>query len=353
MRFWWDKITTKLSNGAEKLSRYIPGGADTEEGRWIRILVLAGVVTVAVLFLTGFSAFFLALRGAEQTMVPDVRNEDLVDALIRLQEKELYPKLQVRYSSDPSLKGKVIDQRPSPGTLVKAGKRVNVVVSKGAIVDQVENFVGKGLDEVRVHLQTLFTTYKPLLKIKEPVTFVFDAASPGTILEQKPAAGTELSGLTDLVLVVSRGPETQKLKLPSYTGIDFPQAVGLLAKDNIPFVFSVVEPRQGSSRGYVVEQNPPPGTEAEPDTRLELKIAAPAPKSGDLIFGLFEYSLPVYPVAVDMKFEALSASGERRTLFTMKHPGGPVAIPYYQAENTTLVLSIFNREVIRHGVTAP
>lgn len=340
----------KISAISERFSRFLPGGPDTEEGRWIRILVLAGIATVALLVLTGFSAFFIALQGTEQTMIPDVRNTELVDALIRLQEKELYPRLQVRYSSDPTLKGKVIDQRPSPGTLVKAGKRITVVVSKGAIVDQVEDFVGREFDEVRVHLQTLFTTYKPLLKIKEPVTYVFNEAPPGTILEQKPAAGTELTGLTDLVLVVSRGPETDKLKYASYVGVDYVQAVSLLARDDVPFVFSVVAPGPGQSRGFVVEQNPPPGTEAEQGMRLELKITAPAGSSGNQAFGLFEYALPVYPVWVDMKFEAVNTSGDRKTLFMMKHPGGPVAIPYYQEPGTTLVLSIFDREVIRHLV---
>lgn len=353
MKFWWDTFMAKVSTGREWVSRFMPGNSHTEEGRQLRLLVLTGMLTVAVLFFSGFSAFFLALRGAEQTMVPNVQGEELVDALIRLQEKELFPLVQVRYSSDPGLKGKVLDQRPSPGTQVKAGKRVNIVVSKGSVVDQVENFVGRNLDEVRVYLQTLFTAYKPLLKIQEPVTYVFDPLPSGTILEQKPAPGTELSDLTDLVLVVSRGPELEKIVLPSFVGIDFQQAVELLARSNIPFVFSVAEPQRGQTRGFVVAQEPPAGAEVEPGTRLGLTMAAPAPRSGSLVFGLFEYSLPSYPVAVDLKFEVVSPAGERRTLFTMKHPGGPLAIPYYQEVNSTLVLSIFNREVIRHGVPAP
>ena len=335
------------------MSRLMPGNTDSQETRMFKILILCGLGIILLMFLTGMSAFFLSIQGAEQTMIPEVRNVELADALIQLQEKELYPRLQVRFSSDPNLKGKVIDQRPSPGTLVKAGKRITLVVSKGAIVDRVENFAGKNIDDVRVHLQTLFTSYKPLLKIKEPVTYVYNPAPPGTILEQKPEPETELSGLTDLVLIVSRGPETIKQKLASYMGIDFIQAVTLLAKDNIPFVFSLAESDTGQGRGFIVEQEPPPGTEIDPGTRVELKISQPAKTQGDLVFGLFEYSLPIYPVTVDMRFESVAPSGERKTLFTTQHPGGPISIPYYQEENTTLVLSIFNREVIRHFVEKP
>lgn len=335
------------------MTRLMPGNTDSQETRWFKIFILSGFGIILLMLLTGMSAFFLSLQGTEQTMIPEVRNIEIVDALIQLQEKELYPRVQVRFSSDPNLKGKVIDQRPSPGTLVKAGKRITLVVSKGAIVDRVENFIGKNLDDVRVHLQTLFTSYKPLLKIKEPVTYVFNPAAPGTILEQKPEPETELSGLTDLVLIVSRGPETIKKKLASYMGIEFTQAVPLLARDNMPFVFSLLEPKPGQSRGFIVEQEPPPGTEIEPGTRVELKINQPAKTQGNLVFGLFEYSLPIYPVTVDMKFESVAPSGERKTLFTTQHPGGPISIPYYQEENTTLLLSIFNREVIRHIVEKP
>lgn len=353
MKFWWYSVRDKISQFTELVFRLFPGRTDSLEERWFKIVILAAAGLVILMVLTGVSVFFLSLQGAEQTLVPDMRGQELSEALILLQEKELYPRVQVRFSSDPNLKGKVIDQKPSPGTTVKAGKRVTLVVSKGAVVDRIEDFRGKSLDDVRTHLQTLFTSYKPLLKIKEPVTYVFNAAAPGTILQQKPEPGTELTGLTDLVLIVSRGPETKKLKLPNFVGMDYKTAVPLLAKENIPFVFSLVDPKQGQARGYIVEQEPPSETEMEPGGRVELKIAAPAQVSGDLVFGLFAYTLPTYPVSVDMLFEAVSPSGERTVLFTMKHPGGPIAIPYLQPPNTTLVLSIFNREVIRHVVEKP
>jgi len=351
--FFWYSIREKLTLVLEWIMEHLPGRSDSPEGRSFNILVFSGLGLVVLMIVVGFIAFSLAIEGAEQTMIPDVRNVELVDALIRLQEKELYPRIQVRFSSDPNLKGKVIDQRPSPGTMVKAGKRITLVVSKGAVVDKVENFVGKSLDEVRMHLATMFTAYKPLLKIKEPVTYVYSSAAPGTIIQQKPQAGVELTGLTDLVLVVSRGQEAKKVKLPKFVGQDFQQALALLITENTPFVFSIAEDAKGMQRGRVVEQTPEPGTEVDSDTRVELKIAAPAKMKDKLVFGIFEFNLPTYPVAVDLKIESLSPAGERKVLFLMKHPGGPIAVPYYQEENTVLILSVFNREIIRQTVEKP
>jgi beta-lactam-binding protein with PASTA domain len=353
VNFLWDSITSKISSAAQKFSIIIFGSSESEDSRWLRILVLVGVLTVALLVVSGLSAFFLTLRGEEQTMIPDIRHMDLVDALIRLQEKDLYPHVQMRFSSDPALKGKVIDQQPAAGSVVKAGKRVTLVVSQGSVVDKVENFAGKNLDDVRTHIQTLFATYKPLLRIKEPVTYIFDKAPAGTILEQQPAAGTDLTGLTDLTLIVSRGPETSGTTLISYVGIDFNQAISILAKGNIPFLFTVAEQDSGQTRQFtVISQTPPPGTKAGDDLRLELVIAPPAKTSDKQVFGLFQCTLPKYPVWVDLKFEAVNISGDRTVIFTMKHPGGPVSIPYYQEANTTLVLSVFNQEVYRDTVVS-
>jgi len=332
----------------KKIFQFIFGSSESEDSRWLRILILVAVLTIGLLVVAGISAFLLTLQGEEQTMTPEVRGKEIVDALIDLQEKGLFAHIQVRYSSDPTLKGKVMDQRPQAGSLVKAGKRVTLVVSQGAIVDKVEDFVGQDLSDVRTHLATLFATYKPLLRIQEPVSYVFNSAPAGTILEQQPVAGTALTSLTDLILIVSRGPETPSVKLASYRGISFHQAVTLLARDNVPFIFKVVPPEQGQTREFVVTQNPAPGTDVEPNTVVELTIAEPSPKNAKgQIFGMFECSLPMYPVWVEISFEVQALTGERRTIFSMMHPGGKIAIPYYEEPNAALILSITGREVYR------
>jgi beta-lactam-binding protein with PASTA domain len=220
-----------------------------------------------LLSISGFIAFSLVLQGAEQTVVPDVRGKELAEALVFLQDRELYPKLQLRFTTDPSLKGKVIDQRPSAGTVVKAGKRITLVVSKGSVVDKLEDFRGKKLEEVRAHLQSLFASQKPLLRIKEPVTYVFHPSPPGTVLEQKPEPGTELTGLTDLVLVVSRGPTVEKKKAPNLIGRSFQEAIGSSYRGTIALCISASgKELRGRRPGSIVEQTPKGGEEVEPGT---------------------------------------------------------------------------------------
>jgi len=48
--------------------------------------------------------------------------------------------------------------------------------------------VGEKLDDVRVHLQSVFATSRALLRIKEPSPSCSTIPHPGTILAQKPPA---------------------------------------------------------------------------------------------------------------------------------------------------------------------
>ncbi|GAB4363848.1 MAG: PASTA domain-containing protein [Spirochaetales bacterium] len=350
MKLWWYKCTDALSRLLIQIQRILPRQKDTSEERWLKIVILSSIGILILVTVSGFLAFSLVLQGAEQTVVPDVRGKELTDALLVLQDRELYPRVQLRFSSDPSLKGKVVDQRPSAGTVVRAGKRITLTVSKGSVVDKVEDFRGKKLEEVRAHLQSLFASQKPLLRIKEPVTYVFHPSPAGTILEQKPEPGTDLTGLTDLVLVVSRGPEVEKKKAPNLIGRPYQEAMDLLVKEQIPFVFQIQPKTDGKRAGRIVEQTPKAGEEIEPGTSIEVTMTEPSTPQEGFQFGLFDYTLPSYPVVVDLKVEAVSPGGERTLLFSMQHPGGRIAFPYLQPENTTLVLSVFDREIIRHLV---
>ena len=68
-------------------------------------------------------------------------------------------------------------------------------VSRGPIIDKVENYVGMSLDDVKIHLQTLFATHSPNIIIKTPVIYQYKPGVPsGRVLAQSPAAEHEDHG---------------------------------------------------------------------------------------------------------------------------------------------------------------
>jgi len=314
------------------------------------ILLLAGLV--AFMGLVAVFVFFIAVRGEEQTMVPNVIGKELTEALLELQAKELYPRLQLRYSQTSLDKGLILEQEPKPGTIVKAGRRIRIVVSQGVIVNRIDNFIGRNIDEVKMDLQTIFasTGSIPLLTLKEPLMYEFSAENPGIILAQKPEPGTDISGPMTLEFVVSKGRENASVVIPKLTGLDVQKALEMISSSGINFHFTARE-KTGNEKGEtVVSQTPSADTTAPINTIVQLTVTYPEKLNNNEIFGIFSYSIPANPYPLEVRLEALPPSGERVRLFSANYIGGEFTVPYKFPAGTVLVLSMLNRELYRETV---
>jgi beta-lactam-binding protein with PASTA domain len=314
-----------------------------------RTFSLFAFMLIAFLALAFVAGFFIFLRGAEKVMVPDVRNMDLTDALVDLQERELYPRINVRFTNNPQDKNTILEQSPAPGSIVKAGRRVKLTVSKGAVLDRIEDYVGQDIEQVKLRLLTLFSASRPLLSVREPPMYRFDDTPAGTILEQKPTPKTEISAPTVLEFIVSKGPESTKAPAPDFSGQTMAAAIALAEKSAIPVVFSMRQAKAGEAAGRVVEQKPAPNTEMRVQDRLEVTVAAPAASEG-MVNGVFVYKLIEYPYPVPVKLEAIQPNGQKVTLTSLRHLGGNFSLPFSLPSGSTLVLTVLDKEVSRSEV---
>jgi beta-lactam-binding protein with PASTA domain len=309
-----------------------------------RIMAYGFGAVIVLMFVVGFAAFLLSLRGAEQTMVPDLRGMELAQALVKLQEKELYPRVSLRFTDDPADRGKIVEQSPSAGAIVKAGRRIAVTVSRGSVVERVENFVGQDVNEAKIHLQTLYAGARPLLSVKEPPVYVFDKAPAGTILEQKPLPETEIAGPTQLELVVSRGPEKAQVRVPDLAGLSIDEALLQVEKTDLVVNFSMRPAGKTERAGAVVAQTPAAGSMIPSNARVSVTLSSPHAEK-DQVAGIYKRDLPDYPYPLKVSLEARSPSGDRTPIVTVNHPGGAFTAPYVLPEGYVLVLSVLDREV--------
>jgi len=308
------------------------------------LIIFVGIIAVSV--------FFIAVRGAEQTMVPDLKGKELTEALLELQVKELYPRLQLRYSQTSADKGLILEQEPRPGTIVKAGRRIRLVVSQGVVINKIENFIGRSLNDVKIDLQTIYASSGsvPLLSIKEPVMYEFSSENAGTILAQKPEPGTDISGQMTLEFVVSRGRENDAVTVPQLSGLNISKALELISDSGINFYFTERDRRENEKGETVVSQTPPAQTTIPITTVVQLTVVKPEKLENNEIFGIFHYTIPPNPYPLEVRLEALLPSSERIRLFTVNYSGGDFTVPYKLPVGTTLVLSMFNREIRRQIV---
>lgn len=328
------------------LYKSAPKDKDSSESRYFRIVIWAFLGIFVLTGLAGLSAFLLTLRGEEETMVPDMAGDELIDALLRLQERGLYPEIQLRYYSDPAMKDHVIAQNPEPGTYVRAGRRIGLVVSQGAIIDRIADYRGRLLSDVQAELAAMFPTSEKLLTVG-PLSYVFDESPVGTIIEQDPIPDSEISGSTVLSFVVSRGPDVEMYSLPSFIGLSWEDAISILARENVPFEFNLEDQPTIGQEGVVTGQSPDPGTEVVAGTPVKVTIRDVRDIPEGYIFGMFDRTLPEYAVAVELSAVALGPEGEPSTLFSMSHPGGKVVFPYLLEQGSTIILYRYDTEVVR------
>jgi len=307
------------------------------------IIVFVGIIAVAV--------FFLSVQGAEQTMVPDVRGMDLTGALLELQVKELYPRIQLRYTQSSKDKGLILEQEPAPGTIVKAGRRIRLVVSQGMMINTVKSYLGVDIGEARMDIQAINAgSGTALLSIQEPTMLEFSSQAPGVILQQKPPAGSPVSGPTVLEFVVSRGPEIVYAHVPDLRGLSVPEALEELRQAALGFSFTLRPAFEGEPGEIILAQDPPAETQAPEGTTVSLTVAEPVDLAPGETAGLFRFYLAPNPYPLGIRLEALLPTGERVLLLAMDHPGGEITMPYRLPEGTILILSMLNRELYRETV---
>ena len=309
----------------------------------VGLLILVGIIAVSV--------FFVAVRGAEQTLVPEVRDKELTEALLELQAKELYPRIQVRYSQSSRDRGRILEQDPKAGTIVKAGRQIRLVVSQGVMINRVENFIGRNIDDVRMDLQTFIASSgSPLFLLKEPLMYDFSNEAPGTILQQKPEPGTDIFGPMSLEFVVSRGPENTLMTVPQLAGLPIASVLEQIGRMGLVFEFYVRELRAGERGEMVVYQDPPAGASVTSNILINLVVNAPEQLLENEVFKLFSYTMPQNPYPLPVHLEALLPTGERKRLIGVDYPGGKFTAPYRLPVDSVLILSMMNREIYRETV---
>ncbi len=306
-------------------------------------IVITSIAMLVIVAFVSVVAFFVNLKNEDQVLVPSVQGSPLEDALIELQAKELYPRLQLRFSDDPNERGRVLSQDPSAGSVVKAGRRITLVVSRGTVIDKIDNYIGKDIKDVKQLFASIFTSSsKRLLIIKEPYQSIVDESPAGTILAQNPPAGTEISESTEIEFVVSKGNEPDLIEVPDFVNMNLNDLY--VAMTSTELVFSFV--RGGAGDGDVPKitaQNMSAGASVATFSHIELTLSVPE-KEG-YVFGIYNTDLPRYPDKVDVSCDAVLPDSTTAPLVVIRHYGGNFQLPYHLPEGSVVTITVQNQAV--------
>ena len=315
-----------------------------------KTIVITSLVMLIIFIAVATLTFFISLKSAEQVMVPNVVGKDLPEALLDLQARELYPRIQLRYSQKADEKGLILEQTPNPGAIVKGGKRVELVVSQGTVIDTVQNYIGENIEDVQNRIRELFTSgSRQYLQIKQPYLTKYSAEPAGTILEQEPAAGTPIANNMELTFVVSKGTQAETTQVPDMAGADLKKIYQVMQRAAVTFAFTA-----GSTTGTditVQQQSAAAQSEVPVFSPVTLTVSLPEPANG-MISGILKTTLAEFPYPFTVSLYAAYPNGDKDLLTSFRHPGGACSIPYTVPKGTQLSLEVLNKEVYTETVGA-
>jgi len=269
---------------------------------WPWLLALALALLVAALLV-----WLLAFRGkgsgssavvVQKGTVPNFVGERLPQAQTQARQADVRLVVTRRVAEHP--KGTIVDQKPVPGTLVKSGAPVTVVISRGPPKKAVPDVTGLAAPDAAARLQKAGFVPK-LVQVRSTKT-------AGTVLSQKPAANAKAAPGSNVTLTVAKGApgqttttattatattstgttttstatRTQPTPAPTQTqasGVAVPSLVGkgigtaLNALEQLGLVASVKYQSSQAPVGQVRAQNPSAGARAQRGSTVQVNVA--------------------------------------------------------------------------------
>ena len=235
----------------------------------IPIVVVVFLVGVGIfLWVTFFSDMF---RQDENTLrVPNLLGQNISDVL---QDGDVLEHFNVveqsRQASDEYEEGQIISQDPVAGTEVTAGEgtiTINVVVSSGQDTVEMINVVGDTYETAVTRLQQMD------LKVDTPTREASDEVEEGHVISSDPAAGEQVSPGDTVKLVISSGPETKKVTVPTLTGTTLENARQIAESAGLT-ISSVTEVNSNYPAGQVIYQSIAANTEVDEGTGIILQVS--------------------------------------------------------------------------------
>lgn len=243
---------------------------------WWFALALAFAVAVVVWFGRSVKDFFAPT--AASVLMPALTGTTQSDANAECARLRMRCVVLATQTSDRYPKDVVMSQEPPPGSRVREGRQISLVISSGVTIFAMpdlrfESLRNAGLDLNRIKLQLDKTTY-----------VANDDVPRDHVVAQDPPPLSSVRQGSKVAVTLSKGPPTN-VKVPSFAGMSIDEARVKALHDRIKLGQVVWTPfgPSGPARGEIVRQNPGPGAQIDPFEEVSLQVSAGPGEYGYLI----------------------------------------------------------------------
>jgi len=199
--------------------------------------------------------------------VPNVVSLPITEASERLSADGFVVGAVTTEERDDLAEDTVISSDPAAGTPALQGTEVDLVVAAPPSSVQVPGqVIGMTEIEARTLLEDPPYEFTVTTDVRSSST-----VPPGTVMEIRPGPGELIPKGSDVVIIVSDGPEP--VRVPAVVGRTEAQATNTLTEEGlVPNVTRIDVPAGSTDDGRVVAQSLPPGSEVDPGTAITITV---------------------------------------------------------------------------------
>ena len=235
-------------------------------------LFLLFTVLVAVALISAITTIRLTIHGHQETM-PNLVGRSVESAqrlasglgLDFIVESKLY---SAEHPAD-----QVVSQEPPPGTRIKVGQHVHVLVSLGPPRAPIPNLVGASNRAAEITVVERGLTIGDVVAVHWPAGPAGEAAESNVVVAQEPPPSTEAHSPA-MNFLISLGPPAAAYECPNFVGRSVAEARRTIEAAGFK-VGEVTPIPTNAAVGTIVNQTPAPGSKMGPDATFVFQVAAP------------------------------------------------------------------------------
>jgi beta-lactam-binding protein with PASTA domain len=228
-------------------------------------LFLLFTVLMAVALLAAVTTIRLTIHGRQESM-PNLVGTPLESAQHAASRIGLELVVEDKIYSAQYAANQIAQQMPPPGTRLKIGQHVHVLVSLGPPPVAVPNLVGTSVRAARI------TAIDRGLTVGD-VAVVYWPGNPSQVVAQDPPPTAAEMRRPAVNLLVSGGDAPPAFLCPQFIGQPLAQVRRVLEKNGFKVVQVTPIATNGGSTGIILTQSPPAGSKIGPDTAFSFQVS--------------------------------------------------------------------------------
>lgn len=237
-----------------------------------KILLLSLVIVTSLFFVCNDVIMPWFVQRGNTVQVPSVIGSQYEAAKHFLDSLDLTAIEGDSRTSEMYPAGTVIAQNPNPGTIVKRGRRVYLVVSGGEQLVQVPSLKGKTVRDAKFALE------RNGLTIGVISYMLNDSFPANTIIDQSLPPASKIRRGARIAVVVSQGASSNRVTVPEVIGKPLREAGRILANHGLKLGAVNYQVSSTLLPNTVLDQYPRPGEFIEHGQKVDLFVS----RSGDV-----------------------------------------------------------------------